>query len=312
MNKFLVQKGYQTIIVDDLSRGNKFSLKWGKFYQLDFGNKEEIKKILLENKIDLVMHLSAFAYVGESVSNPSLYYHNNVFKTTILLDSMIECGVNKFIFSSSCATFGNAQYLPINEKHPQIPVNPYGFTKLAVERILKDYEKAYGLKSIVLRYFNAAGADFDGEIGEYHHPETHLIPLILRSAKDSNHKLTVSGNQYDTKDGTCVRDYLHVWDIAQAHYLSMLDLYKTDTSNDFNLGLGYGYSILDIIKVTEKITGRNIPFTIGEIREGDPPELISSNSKIIEILGWKPKYKKIEEMIQSAWNWEMNSLPNYI
>jgi UDP-glucose 4-epimerase len=306
VNKYLSLLGVETVIVDNLSRGHKSSVKWGKFYEIDFGDRDKIRKVFIENQIDTVMHLSAFAYVGESVSNPSLYYHNNVFNTTVLLDVMIEQNVKNFIFSSSCATYGNAEYLPIDEIHPQFPVNPYGFTKFVVERILKDYEQAYGLNSVILRYFNAAGSDKDGEIGENHEPETHIIPILLEVAKGKRKNFHILGDSYSTSDGTCIRDYLHVWDIAQAHQLAMSYLRLGGKSDQFNLGLEKGYSVLEVIEVVKKITKRDIPFEIKSPRLGDPAVLISSNKKAKKILHWNPVFTDLEEMISSAWNWTIN------
>ncbi len=308
VNKYLNQLGIETVIVDNLCRGHKSAVKWGRFYQIDFGNREAIRKVFQENEIDTVMHLSAFAYVGESVTKPSLYYHNNVFNTTVLLDVMIEEKIKNFIFSSSCATYGNANYIPIDENHPQMPVNPYGFTKFVVERILKDYEQAYGMNSVILRYFNAAGCDEDGEIGELHEPETHIIPILLQVATGERKTFQILGNQYDTPDGTCIRDYLHVWDIANAHFLAMKYLLNGGAPDAFNLGLEKGFSVLEVIEIVKKITGKDLSLEIAKPRTGDPSILISSNKKAKEILGWNPKYTDLEKMVSSAWEWARKNI----
>ncbi len=303
VNKLLNKLGHTTIILDNLSRGFKELVRWGKFVEGDFADSNLLDLIFSENKIDVVMHFSAFAYVGESLSHPSEYYINNVNKTIQLLGSMVKHNVNYFIFSSSCATFGKAEYLPIDEKHPQDPINPYGRTKLIIEHVLKDYEKAYDLHHCILRYFNAAGADPDTEIGEMHNPETHLIPLVFDAVIGKLPAISIFGNDYDTEDGTCIRDYLHVNDIARAHILSMEWLLKHNSSNFFNLGSETGYSVLDVIHEVEKITRKKVPYQIKPRRDGDPAALISSSNKAHITLNWHPEYDTLKNIIATAWEW---------
>lgn len=302
-NKYITQKGYETLVLDNLSFGHEYAVKWGKLIVGDIADKDLLDEIFTTYKIETVMHFSAFAFVGESVTSPQKYYQNNVVNTLNLLNTMIKHDVKKFIFSSTCATFGEPEYTPIDEAHPQNPINPYGLSKLMVEKILKDYDKAYGLKSVVLRYFNASGADPETEIGEDHTPETHLIPLVLDVAIGKREDIKVFGNDYNTPDGTCVRDYIHVNDLADAHYLGIKYLEKEKKSNQFNLGNGTGFSVMQIIDTAKKITGKNINFTVAPRREGDPSTLIGGSKKATEILTWKPRYANIEDIIQTAWNW---------
>jgi len=251
------------------------------------------------------MHFSAFAYVGESVNKPAKYYNNNVVNTINLLDVMVEHNVKNFIFSSTCATFGEPEYIPVDENHPQKPLSPYGKTKLMVEEILADYEVAYGLKHIILRYFNAAGADPDCEIGEDHTPETHLIPLVLDAAMGKRDNISIFGTDYDTKDGTCVRDYIHINDLAKAHMLGLEWMLKNKRSNNFNLGNGEGFSVKQIIDVAKKVTGNNIEVNFSERRDGDPATVVGSYDKVEKVLGWKPEFNNIESIIETAWAWHL-------
>lgn len=249
------------------------------------------------------MHFSSFIDVGESVRNPEKYYNNNVVNTMNLLNVMLKHDVKKFIFSSTCATYGIPQKIPLTENHPQNPINPYGWTKLMVERILKDYDTAYGLKSVILRYFNASGADESGIIGEWHNPETHLIPLILDAAMGKREDIKIFGTDYDTPDGTCIRDYIHVTDLADAHILSLEYLNKNNQSNQFNLGNGQGFSVREVIESVKRVTGRNFNVTQTQRREGDPAILIGSSKKAKDTLGWDPQYVNIDKIIETAWNW---------
>lgn len=302
-NKFLTKKGYKTIVFDNLVTGHSDFAKWGKFYKGDLSNIDDIDKVFKENKIEAVMHFSAFAYVGESVKEPAKYYINNVSNTINLLEVMKKYGVKYFIFSSTCATYGNPIKVPIDETHPQNPVNPYGRSKLMVEQILSDYDKAYGIKYINLRYFNASGADSDCEIGERHNPETHLIPLAIYNALGINKSITVFGTDYPTHDGTCIRDYIHVEDLANAHWLAFEYLKSKNSSDSFNLGNGEGFSVREIINVVEKISGKRLNVVEGMRREGDPPVLISRSEKAKKVLGWDTKYKNIEDIIETAYHW---------
>jgi len=302
VNKWLHEHGYGTVVIDNLSRGHAELVRWGKFVRGDIGVPRLLDDVFGLEKIDAVMHFAAYAYVGESVTEPASYYENNVAKTMVLLDAMRRHNVNHFVFSSTCATFGNANYTPIDEKHPQCPVNSYGQTKLVVERMLLDYERAYGLKHCVFRYFNATGASLDAEIGEWHEPETHLIPLVLDTAAGKREAIHVFGTDYPTADGTCVRDYIHVCDLAEAHRLGMEHLLRHGKSEHFNLGCARGHSINEVIETARRITGKPIKVCYTDRREGDPPVLVGAYRKAQEILQWSPLYS-LEESIESAWKW---------
>ena len=301
-----VRAGYDCVVLDNLSEGHKEALQTEHFCQVNLSNIDEIREVFKKYPIKAVVHFAAYAYVGESVENPQKYYYNNVVNTLNLLNVMLENNVKKIVFSSTCATFGNPEYLPINEKHPQNPINPYGATKLMMERILKDYSEAYGLKYIALRYFNAAGADEKANIGESHRIETHLIPLVLQTALGKREVIKVFGDDYDTPDGTCIRDYIHVNDLSSAHRLAYEKLLSGSDSDVFNLGIGNRYSVKEIIEHSEKVTGKHINKQFVERRPGDPPSLVADNKKAKEILGWNPQYTEIEDIIQTAWNWELN------
>lgn len=302
-NKFLIQRGYKTVVYDNLVRGHREFVKWGNFEFGDLSSKEQLRLCFKKYNILAVMHFGAFAYVGESVTDPGAYYMNNVANTLNVLDVMREFGVSNFIFSSSCATYGVPHCIPITEDHPQNPINPYGRSKLMVEHILNDYEKAYGLRYINLRYFNAAGADPDCEIGEWHEPETHLIPLILSAALGRTDSVNIYGNDYDTADGTCIRDYIHVADLADAHILALEYLLQNGKSDSFNLGNGKGFSVLEIVEAARRITARNINLIITERRPGDPPVLVGCPVKAVNILKWRPEFDSLDYILQSAWQW---------
>ena len=303
VNKVLNERGYETIILDNLSYGHEESVKWGTLCKCDLANINEVDDIFTKYDINAVMHFSSFIDVGESVRNPEKYYNNNVVNTMNLLNVMLKHDVKKFIFSSTCATYGIPQKIPLTENHPQNPINPYGWTKLMVERILKDYDTAYGLKSVILRYFNASGADESGIIGEWHNPETHLIPLILDAAMGKREDIKIFGTDYDTPDGTCIRDYIHVTDLADAHILSLEYLNKNNQSNQFNLGNGQGFSVREVIESVKRVTVRNFNVTQTQRREGDPAILIGSSKKAKDTLGWDPQYVNIDKIIETAWNW---------
>jgi UDP-glucose 4-epimerase len=249
------------------------------------------------------MHFAAYAYVGESVEDPLKYYENNLGNTIQLLHAVLDNEIKYFVFSSTCSTYGNPQKIPIDEDHPLNPINPYGKTKRMIEEILRDYQTAYGLKYISLRYFNAAGADPDAEVGEDHDPETHLIPLVLDAAAGKRNAIKVFGTDYGTPDGTCIRDYIHVTDLAQAHILALQRLTGGADSSVYNLGNGQGFSVLEVIERARKITGKNIAVENSDRRAGDPPVLIASNEKAIKELGWKPQYADIDDIIGTAWRW---------
>jgi UDP-glucose 4-epimerase len=307
--KLLLAKGYQPVILDDLSTGHREAArratKDGPFYLGSYTDSVLVEKILTDHHIHTVMHFAAKALVEESVKNPFLYYSTNVAGTLELLETMHKASVKNFIFSSTCATFGQHEN-SIDEQTPQNPVNPYGRSKLFVECILKDMERAHGLRSGILRYFNAAGADFDKELGEDHTPETHLIPnalkIALNASPDSKQKMTVFGTDYPTPDGSCIRDYIHVNDLAEAHIKMMELITATQKSCDVNLGVGQGYSVLEIIKTVSEVTEKDVPFVIGPRRAGDPPRLVANPQKAREILNWRAE-TGLEAIVKSAFEW---------
>lgn len=301
--KQLKKHGLNPIVYDNLSRGHKKFVQWGPLIEGDILDTEKVKKTLVEHQIQAVLHFAAFAYVGESVENPSLYYKNNVHGTLSLLEAMLKSNVKKFVFSSTCATYGVPEKVPLIEDMPQSPINPYGQTKLMIEKILKDYGPAYGLKSVCLRYFNAAGADQEGMIGECHEPETHLIPLAIEAALH-NKTMKIFGNDYPTPDGTCLRDYIHVTDLAEAHVLALKYLDKAEKEfNYFNLGNGKGFSVQEIIKAVEDVSAKKVNAEIYPRRAGDPAALVSDSAKAKRHLQWEPKITDIKEIIRTAYNW---------
>jgi len=304
MLKRFKETNYDIEILDNLSSGQKENTLNYKLHVCDLSDKETVYKILSEQNYDLVMHFAASINVEESYNDPKKYQQNNVINTINLLDCMKDLKINKFIFSSSAAVYGEPEHLPVTELHPFNPVNPYGDTKAEVENILKSYEESCGLKYVSLRYFNACGAHLDGTIGEMHDPETHLIPLVLQVASGRKKHISVFGDDYPTPDGTCVRDYVHVMDIVEAHILAMENLMSTNKSQVFNIGNNKGFSVNQIIQMAKEITKVDIPFKIQGRRKGDPAELIADNKKIINLLNWNPKYSDLETIVKSAWNWE--------
>ena len=303
--KHLLDNNYEVVVADNLIYGHKEAVdKRSEFVHADLLDPLSLERLFSGKNIDAVIHFAAFAAVGESVVAPEKYYYNNVVGTVNLLDAMLRHNVKKIVFSSTCATYGNPQYTPIDEKHPQNPINPYGRTKLMIEQIFADYEKAYGLKYIALRYFNAAGCAKDGSIGESHTPETHLIPLVLQAIQGKRPCIKVFGTDYDTPDGTCIRDYIHVEDLALAHRLAVekLDSY----SGYINLGTGIGHSVKEIIAAAEEVSGKKCPTEFTDRRAGDPPRLFANNTRAKEVLGWNPQYTDIRDIIQTAWQWENN------
>ena len=295
---------HQIEILDNLSTGFEVNTQNYKLHVCDLSNKDQVHQILKENNYESIMHFASFINVGESYINPKKYYDNNVTNTLNLLDCMVDLKISNFIFSSTAAVYGEPSSTPIKENQKIAPVNPYGNTKAIVEKILKDYEEAYGLKYISLRYFNACGAHIDGTIGERHDPETHLIPLILQSASGRRKDFKVYGDDYDTKDGTCVRDYIHVMDLAEAHLLSLQELIKNQKSDIYNIGNNQGFSVKEIISMAEKITQIKIPYEITSRRKGDPSELIADNEKISENLNWSANYSDLKTILETAWEWE--------
>ncbi len=301
----LIHGGRKVVVLDNLVYGHRESLVDDGviFVEGDLGDRETLDRVFAAHDIAAVMHFAAFAYVGESVTEPAKYYQNNLAAPLVLLDAMREHGCNIFIFSSTCATYGNPEYVPIDEQHPQNPINPYGASKLMLERVLADYSHAYGLKYAALRYFNASGCSLDGKIGEDHNPETHLIPLVLEAAAGSRPHITVFGTDYPTPDGSCIRDYIHVDDLARAHILAIDKLDAGAESFQCNLGTGIGHSVKELIAAAEQVTGSTIPVVYGERRPGDPPELVAAPAKAKELLGWEAEYKDLEMILKTAWAW---------
>ncbi len=305
MVRMLAKQGYNPVVFDNLSKGHREAVANYPFELGDLGDKARLTEVFKKYGIEAVMHFAAFAEVGESVKEPSKYYHNNVAKVLDLLDALVENDIKYFVFSSTAATFGEPIRPKIDESHPQNPINPYGNTKLMVEKILADFDTAYGLKATALRYFNASGADDSGEIGESHNPETHLIPIVLQAAAGKRTSIKMFGTDYPTPDGTCVRDYVHVNDLARAHILALEKMFKDNVSERFNLGSGNGFSVAEIVKEAKRITG--IDFTVEKAprRDGDPAVLVADSAKAERILGWKPQYN-LTRIIETAWNWEQH------
>lgn len=302
----LLNQGYEVLVFDNFSTGHKEiveKFEKVKIFQGDLQNIDDIEEVFKSYKIDAVVHFAAFSQVGESVQNPQKYYYNNVFGTLNLLNTMINNGVSKIVFSSTAAVYGEPNYTPIDENHSTKPINPYGKTKLMIENIMDDYDKAYSLKSVRLRYFNACGADSKQRCGEWHVPETHLIPNILKSSFNSQKVFNIFGDDYETKDGTCVRDYIDVEDLAQAHVLALKYLFNGGETNYFNLGTNCGNTVKEVFKICSEIVGKEIDVKICPRREGDPAILIADNSKAKKILGWNPE-KTINESIKYAYEWE--------
>lgn len=305
----LLKKNYDVVVFDSLDTGHIETIETlSKFGNLSFikgnlQNLDEIERVFETHKIDAVIHFAAFSQVGESVKNPQKYYYNNVFGTLNLLNAMLNHNVKKIVFSSTAATYGEPEYVPIDEKHPQMPINPYGNSKLMVERIMDDYDKAYGLKSVRLRYFNVAGADKDCNIGEFHEPETHLIPNILKSTFSGGKTFEMYGQDYDTKDGTCIRDYINIEDLVSAHLLALKYLNDGGETNFFNLGTNDGNSVKEVFGECEKVTEKNIPVKQMPRRAGDPAKLVADNTKAKQILNWLPQ-NNLETSIQTAYRWE--------
>ncbi len=303
MCKQMKNKGYQPIVLDNLTTGHRQAVKWGPFYKGSMEDTALLNKIFTEHRPKAVMHFAAFCYVNESVREPGKYYRNNVAATINLLEAMVANNILNLIFSSSCATYGEPLEIPITENHPQHPINPYGRTKLMIEQILADMKAAHHLEYISLRYFNAAGADPEGEIGEDHKPEPHLIPLVLQTALGQRDTAYIFGDDYPTKDGTCIRDYIHINDIAQAHLLALERLLSGQPGGAYNLGNGDGYSVKQVIEIARLVTGRPIPVKMADRRAGDPGTLISTSKKAHDELGWKPQFPDLHDIIETAWRW---------
>lgn len=308
----LVKAGNEVAIADNLVTGYRKAIpKGAKFYEGDLRDFDFLNKLFQQEKIDAVIHFAAYSLVGESVTNPLKYYDNNLYGTKVLLEAMVKNNVGKIVFSSTAATYGEPENIPILESDRTCPTNPYGETKLAMEKMFKWTAEAHGLRYVSLRYFNACGADESGTIGEAHNPESHLIPLILQVPNGKRETISIYGTDYDTPDGTCIRDYIHVTDLAQAHILAVQYLNNGGESDIFNLGNGVGYSVREVIETARKVTGHPIPATESSRRAGDPARLVASSEKAKKILGWKPVHDSLEEIISSAWNWHKNHPNGY-
>lgn len=304
MVKMLLAAGHEVVTFDNLSAGYRDAVLGGEFVHGDLADAAALDALFARRDFAGVMHFASHIQVGESVSDPAKYYRNNLANTLNLLDAMVRHGARAFIFSSSAAVFGEPEYVPIDEAHPKRPLNPYGLTKWMVEQILADYDRAYGLKSASLRYFNAAGADPQGQLGERHQPETHLIPLVLQAAAGRRPHITVFGRDYPTPDGTCIRDYVHVEDLCQAHLLALQRLWAGAASAAYNLGNGAGFSVQEVIAAAQRVTGLPVPVVYGERRAGDPARLVADSRLAQQALGWVPRHADLETIIAHAWEWQ--------
>jgi UDP-glucose-4-epimerase GalE len=298
----LSRAGYTPVTYDNLSRGHREAIRWGPLEEGDLGDFDHLTAVLDHHRPAAVLHFAALAYVGESVGDPSLYYRNNVVGTLNLLEAMRRTGIDKCVFSSTCAVYGVPDRLPIDEFQERRPVNPYGRSKLAIELMLEDYAAAYGLRCVALRYFNAAGAEAESGIGECHEPEPHLIPRILDAVAGLG-PIHIHGDDYDTVDGTCIRDYVHVGDLAEAHVRALGLLESRDGFVALNLGTGTGYSVREVIASAGRVTGRSVPLAIGPRRPGDPPRLVSDPGRAMQVLDWEPRHRDLDAIIESAWRW---------
>jgi len=305
MAKLLLEKGHQVTVVDDLSSGHRASLLGGKLLVHDFSDRTFLNQLFSSHAFDGVFHFASRILVGESIANPAKYFRENTVATLTLLEAMRDNDVNRLIFSSTAAVYGEPQYLPIDELHQKVPMNPYGSSKYMAELMMADFARAHRLQYVALRYFNAAGADSQARLGERHDPETHLIPLALKAVLGTNPPLKIFGTDYSTPDGTCIRDYIHVDDLASAHLLAMKYLIQGGESTAFNLGNGAGYSVQQVVDVVTKVTGKQVPVELAPPREGDPERLVADANKARLVLGWQPELNDLETIIQHAWNWEL-------
>lgn len=301
--KYFLDNDEDVVVVDNLQTGHRQAVLTQNFYEFDIRDKEKLNTVFKENQIEAVIHFAANSLVGESMQKPDVYYHNNVYGMMCLLDVMKQNNVKNIVFSSTAATYGEPESIPILESDGNKPTNTYGETKLAMEKMMKWYDQAYDMKFVSLRYFNAAGAIESGEIGEAHKVETHLIPLILQVPLQQREYISIFGDDYSTHDGTCIRDYIHVMDLASAHYLALKYLRAGNNSDIFNLGNGNGYSVTEVVNVARNITNHDIPSKIESRRAGDPAKLIASSKKAKDVLGWKPKYDSLEKIVGDAWAW---------
>jgi len=307
--KVLAHSGFEPIVLDNLSTGHRWAVKWGPLVEGDLGDSALVREVIRSYGVQAVVHFAAFAYVGESMQRPRQYFRNNVTYTLRLLDAMMDQCVQHIVFSSSCATYGIPASVPIREEQVQTPINPYGESKRMVERILPWYGEAYGLRWTALRYFNAAGADPDGELGEDHSPETHLIPLAIHAALGQKPALEIYGTDYSTPDRTAIRDYTHVMDLAEAHVAALRHMLKSHENAAINLGTGSGHSVRQVVAAVERVSGRRVPVREVQRRAGDPPELIADPDKAKDLLGWQPRYSSLECIVQTAWNWHISRKP---
>ena len=301
--KVLAHRGFEHVVLDNLSTGHRWAVKWGNLVKGNLSDVALIREVLKEYRVEAVIHFAANAYVGESMRNPRKYFRNNVVNTLNLLGAMLDGGVKYIVFSSTCATYGLPRALPISENHPQCPVNPYGESKLFIERVLRWYGEAYGLRWVALRYFNAAGADPDGELGEAHNPETHLIPLVIQAALGLRPYVDIYGTDYPTPDGTAIRDYIHVMDLAEAHVQALNYLLNEGKSTAFNLGTGQGHSVREVITAVERVGGQSVPVSEIQRRPGDPPALLADATEAARVLRWRPKYIELYAIVEIAWRW---------
>ncbi|MHC1711731.1 MAG: UDP-glucose 4-epimerase GalE [Solidesulfovibrio sp.] len=307
--KALAAAGFTPVTFDNMVYGHDWAVKWGPLIRGDILNRGELDAVFAEYKPAAVLHFAAFAYVGESVSDPEKYYRNNVAGSLSLLSAMRRAGCRNIVFSSTCATYGAPERVPLTEDHPTRPMSPYGTSKLMIEQMLKDFDTAYGLKYTALRYFNAAGADPDGVIGEDHDPETHLIPVVIAAGLGRIPHVQIFGTDYPTPDGTAVRDYIHVTDLAEAHILALRRLMDGGASVTYNLGTGTGNSVRDVIRAVEKVSGKPVPVVEGPRRAGDSPGLYADSGAIIRELGWKPRYMNMDAIVETAWRWHLGHVP---
>ncbi|WP_028563884.1 UDP-glucose 4-epimerase GalE [Paenibacillus pinihumi] len=307
----LLERGESIVVLDNLQQGHKEALLGGKLYVGDLRDADVLDKVFTENQIDAVIHFAANSLVGESMKIPGKYYHNNVYGTLCLLEKMQEHGVGKIVFSSTAATYGEPENVPIDENDRTLPTNAYGETKLAMEKMMKWFDTAHGIKWISLRYFNAAGAHASGKIGEAHNPETHLVPIVLEAALGKRPHISVFGDDYATPDGTCIRDYIHVSDLADAHVLAVDKLRSGGESAVYNLGNGQGFSVNEVIEIARQVTGREIKAVVEPRRAGDPATLVASSQRARTELGWNPVRNKLEDIIASAWSWHVNNPDGY-
>lgn len=302
--KALHRAGYTPVVYDNLSRGSASAVRWGELERGDILDRERLALVLARYRPTAVLHFAALAYVSESVSDPAAYYRNNVAGTLTLLEAMLAGRIRRLVFSSTCATYGLPERLPLREDAPQRPINPYGASKLMVERMLRDFAAAHGLGAVALRYFNAAGSDIDGDIGEDHDPETHLVPLVLQAGSGTGPPVSIFGTDYDTPDGTCVRDYVHVSDLAEAHVLALRAIPDSGGFEAFNLGNERGFSVCEVVTAAGDVIGREIPCRLAPRRAGDPPILIADASRARRVLGWRPRHGSLDKIISTAWAWE--------